>query len=223
MLLRFFDLIEDMHPAASFSGIFSTAKERMTASKTLETLLRNAYQIPHPLATYKRLNITTKQLLQTTESQKVCNLTALTKWPDYILEALQQDGETVEGILLSGKFPLEVHIVDQQPHSRVEQQHSIVYWLPQDRDLLFPPCDVPAPDAFKRKTELEAFDNDIYCKYLLKSKCHHCGASPAPGSKLQACSGCKTASYCGRSCQAADWPEHKTVCKMLSRLTSPAI
>ena len=217
MLLTFWDLTDDTHPAGSFANVFSTAKERMTASETLESLASSAYQIPHPVATYKRINITTKQLLQKTKSQTACNITVRTEWPDYVVKALQQNGETKEGILMRGRFPLEVHIVDQQEHSRVEQQHSIVYWLPHNRTLLFPPSDVPAPDAFKRKEVQYAFDHDLYCKYLLKGKCHHCGAGPGPGSKLQACSGCKTACYCGRSCQAADWAQHKTVCKMLQQ------
>ena len=208
MLLRFFDLME--HPAESFADIFTTAKERTTATEALGALARSAYQNSHPVATYKRVIITTKQLLQKTKSQTVCKMFVLTEWPDYVLKALQQDGNTKEGILMRGQFPLEVHIVDQQ--------RSIVYWLPHNRDLLFP-YGFPAPArAIKREQLTHPFSHDIYCKYLLKGKCHHCGASPAPGSKLQACSSCKTASYCGRGCQAADWPEHKTVCKMLQPL-----
>ena len=30
---------------------------------------------------------------------------------------------------------------------------------------------------------------------------------------LHKCSRCKVVAYCGRSCQSADWPRHKTFCK----------
>ncbi|KAG2044845.1 hypothetical protein BDR03DRAFT_937357 [Suillus americanus] len=46
-----------------------------------------------------------------------------------------------------------------------------------------------------------------------------CGNYDCPGemfdrSQLLACSGCKSAFYCGRACQAKDWrPRHKTFCK----------
>ncbi|KAG2072650.1 hypothetical protein BDR04DRAFT_1096273 [Suillus decipiens] len=46
-----------------------------------------------------------------------------------------------------------------------------------------------------------------------------CGNNDCPGetfdqSQLLACSGCKSAFYCGRACQAKDWcARHKTFCK----------
>jgi hypothetical protein len=30
------------------------------------------------------------------------------------------------------------------------------------------------------------------------------------------CGGCKVARYCGRACQAADWPRHRHVCRRLA-------
>ncbi|KAG2154852.1 hypothetical protein DEU56DRAFT_770789 [Suillus clintonianus] len=49
-----------------------------------------------------------------------------------------------------------------------------------------------------------------------------CGNYDCPGqtfdrSQLLACSGCKSAFYCGRACQAKDWrARHKTFCKKCS-------
>ncbi|EPQ55146.1 hypothetical protein GLOTRDRAFT_111137 [Gloeophyllum trabeum ATCC 11539] len=33
------------------------------------------------------------------------------------------------------------------------------------------------------------------------------------GGLSKACDRCKHVSYCGKECQAADWPNHKRVCK----------
>ncbi|GFR46993.1 hypothetical protein Agub_g8647 [Astrephomene gubernaculifera] len=42
--------------------------------------------------------------------------------------------------------------------------------------------------------------------------CCVCGASPAPGKRLQRCTGCLSALYCSPACQRAAWPEHKPEC-----------
>ncbi len=38
--------------------------------------------------------------------------------------------------------------------------------------------------------------------------CQHCGGT----TKLQLCSRCKLAAYCGIECQRKDWPAHKLIC-----------
>ena len=40
--------------------------------------------------------------------------------------------------------------------------------------------------------------------------CNVCGAS---GGDLQMCAGCRSAIYCGRDCQKADWRAHKAACR----------
>lgn len=47
-----------------------------------------------------------------------------------------------------------------------------------------------------------------------KSVCSHCGKQSAEGLKLSVCSRCKSASYCSRECQLADFPSHKKPCKV---------
>ena len=106
-------------------------------------------------------------------------------------------------LLDSKKILLECHTADKN--------HSLVYILPSDKGALFPDCE-PIPHVQLGKMAQREFSMDTYCKYLQVGMCHHCSASPAPGSKLQACSRCKKGCYCNRDCQAADWPEHKTVC-----------
>ncbi|KDQ60346.1 hypothetical protein JAAARDRAFT_32735 [Jaapia argillacea MUCL 33604] len=32
---------------------------------------------------------------------------------------------------------------------------------------------------------------------------------------LQRCSGCSSSVYCSQTCQAAEWPNHKKICKLL--------
>jgi hypothetical protein len=47
--------------------------------------------------------------------------------------------------------------------------------------------------------------------------CASCGITQEalePG-KLKECGGCKSAQYCGKACQKADWPAHKATCKRL--------
>ena len=45
------------------------------------------------------------------------------------------------------------------------------------------------------------------------SHCCHCGATPARGAKLNLCSGCEMAQYCGKACQRNAWKGHKADCK----------
>ena len=46
--------------------------------------------------------------------------------------------------------------------------------------------------------------------------CTFCGREPRGDVRLLLCSKCKSAHYCsgGRPCQKADWPHHKTICKV---------
>jgi len=54
-------------------------------------------------------------------------------------------------------------------------------------------------------------------------KCHWC-SKDEPDQKFQACSRCREVIYCGRECQRASWPFHKTLCKFNtdSRATTEA-
>jgi hypothetical protein len=47
--------------------------------------------------------------------------------------------------------------------------------------------------------------------------CSACGISARmlEGGKLRECSACGSVRYCGRACQKADWPAHKTACKRI--------
>ena len=43
--------------------------------------------------------------------------------------------------------------------------------------------------------------------------CNHCNRMSKP-DQLKKCSRCKSATYCSKECQAADWDSHhKTICK----------
>ena len=59
----------------------------------------------------------------------------------------------------------------------------------------------------------------IQCEYDPKS----CGCCKKSGSlvQLKNCTGCKTAKYCSKDCQAKDWKRnHKSHCKEIQRLNS---
>ena len=56
-------------------------------------------------------------------------------------------------------------------------------------------------DHSKALKSLPAMGNCFYCKTI------------RPRKELLICSRCRTSRYCSTTCQAAEWPEHKTVCK----------
>lgn len=45
--------------------------------------------------------------------------------------------------------------------------------------------------------------------------CDYCG-TPEENVNLKVCGKCSTARYCNKTCQIADWPQHKKICKSLS-------
>ncbi|EAU91994.1 hypothetical protein CC1G_05981 [Coprinopsis cinerea okayama7 len=47
---------------------------------------------------------------------------------------------------------------------------------------------------------------------VASDKCKACGKRDA---KLMKCGACKSVNYCGSTCQKADWPAHKAICKSL--------
>ncbi|KAI1782461.1 hypothetical protein LXA43DRAFT_1051156, partial [Ganoderma leucocontextum] len=49
-----------------------------------------------------------------------------------------------------------------------------------------------------------------------QSFCYHCGNSSTGASPLKRCRGCGIALYCGRDCQKAAWPMHRTFCRSSS-------
>jgi len=57
-----------------------------------------------------------------------------------------------------------------------------------------------------RKILCEAWPHDT-------SSCANCGSSDA---KLSACATCRLVKYCSRSCQKANWKEHKDACRAYS-------
>ena len=50
----------------------------------------------------------------------------------------------------------------------------------------------------------------------LTDKCGNCGGT----ENLMKCTRCSTAAYCSKKCQLAQWPEHKLICKMASKMAS---
>ena len=49
--------------------------------------------------------------------------------------------------------------------------------------------------------------------------CFCCGAERRlEGTMLSKCGKCKTAFYCSKQCQLADWPQHKMLCKSLKKV-----
>jgi hypothetical protein len=53
--------------------------------------------------------------------------------------------------------------------------------------------------------------------------CGRCGTTArlSESGKLSKCTGCKVVFYCGTTCQKADWPAHKVMCRNVQ--TNPAI
>ncbi|XP_019768921.2 zinc finger MYND domain-containing protein 10 isoform X1 [Dendroctonus ponderosae] len=78
-----------------------------------------------------------------------------------------------------------------------KQQVGIVF--SQNRELL--------QEVAKKLTD--AYNTDLLEQFDVKdaASCKQCG-----NSAIQRCSRCKTAWYCSRACQVADWPKHKENC-----------
>jgi len=53
-------------------------------------------------------------------------------------------------------------------------------------------------------------------------RCAWCLAGASAGARLQRCARCRRANYCGRDCQAADWPDHARECRHLASAAAPA-
>lgn len=51
---------------------------------------------------------------------------------------------------------------------------------------------------------------------VISDTCVACKGHAPPGEMLRACSGCRTANYCGRKCQKKDWQRHKKECQTLA-------
>ena len=48
--------------------------------------------------------------------------------------------------------------------------------------------------------------------------CHGCAVALTPEqARLQVCTRCYSATYCGLACQRAHWPTHKGVCKAVGK------
>ena len=48
--------------------------------------------------------------------------------------------------------------------------------------------------------------------------CNHCGVQDERGN--YPCAGCRKGYYCSKTCQRADWPHHKAMCKSIQKLNS---
>ena len=190
--------------------------ERHRAEELVKGLLRQVYTVaalPGVSDTsFYQLHLTSKGL--GSKKAGACPLLGDTTWPEWTCWAVEQSGLSNAELLDSKKILLECHLADKNL--------SLIYILPPDCRALFPHGD-PVQQVHMGKPEKpEIHISTPYCKYLQVGLCHHCRASPAAGSKLQACGRCKKGCYCNRDCQAADWPEHKTVCKMLKGLREAA-
>ncbi|KAI0701054.1 hypothetical protein BC835DRAFT_296067 [Cytidiella melzeri] len=67
-------------------------------------------------------------------------------------------------------------------------------------------------DIAKKLSRMELGGNSPSSQTILAqpTRCAHCNTIFA--EKILTCSRCKKAPYCGRSCQAADWKQHKKTC-----------
>ena len=189
----------------SLKDVFPSTGKRLKAAAIVKNFLQNMYYCPESAATYIRATVTTNLLLS--DKAQTMSVTRSPDWPDYVTRCLETRGYSKEDILAVGGFLVEVEFVGKD--------NNILYILPQDKNTLFPNARPPEVPPVARMSGFADFDSKLFCKYLQKGKCHGCGARPAPGSKLQACSRCKKGCYCNRDCQVADWPQHKTVCKVL--------
>jgi hypothetical protein len=59
--------------------------------------------------------------------------------------------------------------------------------------------------------EYRVLDREYDEAKIFADCCDTCSSST--GKKMQVCSGCKQRKYCGRACQAKDWPQHKKDCQ----------
>jgi hypothetical protein len=59
----------------------------------------------------------------------------------------------------------------------------------------------------------EAHDLMDLIKMELPTHIRICGHCQRRGLRLDLCSGCKTVSYCGTSCQKSGWSKHKVTCQ----------
>ena len=66
---------------------------------------------------------------------------------------------------------------------------------------------VPGTDLFTTPCNAQAITS--------ASACSNCGLEPEAGSAHTHCTGCTFLRYCGRGCQALDWPAHKHECGAL--------
>ncbi|GAA5911729.1 hypothetical protein JCM6882_006957 [Rhodosporidiobolus microsporus] len=63
---------------------------------------------------------------------------------------------------------------------------------------------------------------------FLSTACFRCFApssstSPSGNSNLKRCSACRRVRYCSPACAAADWADHKPLCRALSAIRSPKV
>ena len=195
-----------IHPRVSQKPV-SLYREASQSSQINRENPPERVQLPRECRQLLPATVTTKQLVS--NKPQTLAVARCAEWPDYVIQCFERRGKSKEDILAVGMFLIEVDFVGKD--------YSILYVVPRDKRTLFPDARPPILPSIAEITP-GVFDSELFCKYLQKGKCHACGAIPAPGSKLQACSRCKKGCYCNRDCQTADWPEHKAVCKMLQEV-----
>eukprot|EP00040_Diaphanoeca_grandis_P034952 m.218497 g.218497 ORF g.218497 m.218497 type:complete len:486 (+) comp33269_c1_seq1:302-1759(+) len=79
-------------------------------------------------------------------------------------------------------------------------------------------CGVLSKRAMKRPSVLVAFsrpDAYVLTDQHRMSRCFHCLATP---DTLKTCTGCRHLQFCGKQCQRAAWPSHKSECRSLQKI-----
>ena len=191
----------------SLKTLYPSTEKRLKAAEYIESILQNVYNCPESADSYYRATVTTKQLVS--NKPQTLGVAGSPEWPDYAIRCFGRRGKSKEDILAAGRFLVEVQFVGKD--------YNILYVVPRDKSMLFPNARPPVIPSVAEISRAD-FESTLLCKYLQKGKCHSCGARPASGSKLQSCSRCKKGCYCNRDCQAADWPQHKVVCKLLKEV-----
>jgi hypothetical protein len=189
----------------SLMAAFPSAEQLLKATQAVASALRTHYSSPKYKERAHRITLTSKQLLS--KNPVVVAIGEMEVWGDRARELLEEHGWSEERLRAFKWSLLEFHIPDKD--------YLLLYLFPQDKNRLFP--NIGAEEGTTNVIDGREVSTDVYCKYLDRGKCHHCGKTPAPGTKLQACGRCKQGCYCNRDCQAADWPEHKAVCKVFEQ------
>ncbi|EKD20833.1 uncharacterized protein L3040_000938 [Drepanopeziza brunnea f. sp. 'multigermtubi'] len=75
-------------------------------------------------------------------------------------------------------------------------------------------CVIKVGDEASSKIEQEIWDR-LLDELIKKSgpQCDRCNSPPTNSTKLLRCGGCRQTTYCSKTCQKADWKDHKAYCQ----------